>query len=259
MKRIIVLFIILMIFALSFAVVHEVTAEQQSEQGVVQLPQINVQMDPNSNPKEFAIGIQILLILTVLSVAPAILIMMTSFTRIIVVLSFLRHGLGTQQMPPNQILIGLAMFLTFFIMAPIWQQINSEALQPYLANELSQKDAFHKSLIPIRGFLLNHTREHDLALMVHLSKMPQPKNPSDIPTHVLVPAFITSELKTAFQLSFLIYMPFLIIDLVIASTLMSMGMMMLPPVMISLPFKLLLFVLADGWHLIVTSLVTGFR
>ncbi|MFQ6114848.1 MAG: flagellar type III secretion system pore protein FliP, partial [bacterium] len=193
------------------------------------------------------------------SVAPAILIMMTSFTRIIVVLSFLRHGLGTQQMPPNQILIGLAMFLTFFIMAPIWQQINSEALQPYLANEISQKDAFQKALIPLRSFLLNHTRERDLALMVHLSNMPRPKNPSEIPTHVLVPAFITSELKTAFQLSFLIYLPFLIIDMVIASTLMSMGMMMLPPVMISLPFKLLLFVLADGWHLTVASLVVGFR
>ena len=144
-------------------------------------------------------------------------------------------------------------------MAPIWQQINSEALQPYLTNELSQKDAFQKALGPVRSFLLNHTRERDLALMVHLSKLPQPKNPSEIPTHVLVPAFITSELKTAFQLSFLIYIPFLIIDMVVASVLMSMGMLMLPPIMVSLPFKILLFVLVDGWYLIVKSVITSFN
>lgn len=252
MKRIIVLGIIFMILKLSCVSLF-------AQPPLAQLPKISVQIGENGNPKELAVGIQILLLLTVLSVAPAILIMTTSFTRIIVVLSFLRHGLGTQQMPPNQILIGLAMFLTFFIMAPVWQQINSEALQPYLANELSQRDAFEKAIVPVRNFLLNHTRERDLALMVHLSKMPQPKNPSEIPTYVLIPAFITSELKTAFQLSFLIYMPFLVIDMVIASTLMSMGMMMLPPVMISLPFKLLLFVLADGWHLTVSSLVAGFR
>lgn len=251
MKRLIVFLGILLIFELSCTVIFA--------QKSAQLPKISVQIEENGNNRELAVGIQILLLLTVLSFAPAILIMMTSFTRIIVVLSFLRHGLGTQQMPPNQILIGLAMFLTFFIMAPVFKQINSEALQPYLANELSERDAFVKSLAPIRSFLLNHTRERDLALMVHLSNMPQPKNPSEIPTHVLVPAFITSELRIAFQLSFLIYIPFLIIDMVIASTLMSMGMMMLPPVMISLPFKLLLFVLADGWHLTVASLVAGFR
>ena len=251
MKRMIVLVIILMILKLSCTLCFAQEGRQ--------LPKISVQIEENGNTKELAVDIQILLILTVLSIAPAIFIMMTSFTRIIVVLSFLRHGLGTQQMPPNQILIGLAMFLTFFIMAPIWQQINSEALQPYLANQLSQKDAFQKSLVPIRNFLFKNTRERDLALMVHLAKMPKPQKPSEIPTYILVPAFITSELRTAFQLSFLIYIPFLIIDIVIASTLMSMGMMMLPPVMISLPFKLLLFVLADGWHLTVTSLVAGFR
>lgn len=224
-----------------------------------QVPGINIQIDSGNQPGSAAVGIQIVLMLTVLSLAPSLLIMMTSFTRIIVVLSFLRHGLGSQQMPPNQVLVGLALFLTFFIMAPVWQQVNNEALQPYLAKDITQKEAFQKAQVPIRNFLFRQTREDDLALMVHLSKMERPKNESEVPTHILIPAFITSELQTAFQISFMIYLPFLIVDLVVASTLMSMGMMMLPPIMISLPFKILLFVLADGWQLTVTSLVAGFR
>jgi len=203
-------------------------------------------------------AVQVLILLTVLSLAPSILIMVTSFTRIVVVLSFLRQAIGTLQSPPNPVLVSLAMFLTFFIMAPVWQTINAEALQPYLENQITQSVALERGVKPIRNFMLKQVREEDLSLFVEMAKLPPPADPSQIPTHVIIPAFMISELRTAFQIGFVIYLPFLIIDMVVASILMSMGMMMLPPVLISLPFKLILFVLADGWHLIVESLVKSF-
>ncbi len=201
---------------------------------------------------------QIFLLMTVLSLAPAILIMLTSFTRVVIVLSLLRRALGTMQMPPNQVLIGLALFLTFFIMTPVWQQINQTALQPYLEDKIEQKQALQKAAEPLRGFMFKQTREKDLALFVSIAKIERPKDANDIPISVLIPSFIISEVKTAFQIGLLLYVPFLIIDMVVASVLLSMGMMMLPPIMISLPFKLMLFVLADGWNLLVGSLVRSF-
>lgn len=204
-------------------------------------------------------ALQLFLVLTVLSIAPAILVLMTAFTRIIVVLSFVRNALGTQQMPPNQVLIGLALFLTFFVMAPTWNQINTQALQPYLNNQITQTEALSKAEEPLRAFMFKQTREKDLALFINLAKINQPKTYGDIPTYVLIPAFVISELKTAFQMGFAIFIPFLVIDMIVSSTLMSMGMMMLPPMMVSLPFKLLLFVMVDGWNLVVSSLVTSFK
>lgn len=201
---------------------------------------------------------QILFLLTVLSLAPAIVVMMTSFTRLAVVFSMVRHALGTQSMPPNQILIGLALMLTFFIMSPVYEKINTEALKPYLAEEISQQDALKKALEPIREFMFKQTRKKDLSLFMSISKSNKPQNLDQIPTTVLVPSFVISELKTAFEIGFLIYIPFLVIDMVVASVLLSMGMMMLPPFMVSLPFKLMLFVLVDGWHLLVGSMVRSF-
>lgn len=225
----------------------------------VPVPSINVGVDAANSPKDVALSLQVLFTLTVLTLAPSILIMMTSFTRIIVVLSFLRSAMGTQQMPPNQILVGLALFITFFTMSPYFEQVNANALQPFLAGSLSQEAAMTEGLKPMREFMFKQTRENDLALFVNLSEGPRPETQEDVPTTVLIPAFIISELKTAFQFGFLLYIPFIVIDMVIASTLMAMGMMMVPPVMISLPFKLLLFVLVDGWHLVIRSVVTSFH
>ena len=223
------------------------------------LPSIRLGIGTASGPQEVSQSLQILFLLTVLSLAPAILMLTTSFTRIIIVLGFLRQALGTQQIPPNQVLLGLALFLTFFNMNPIFTEINNTALQPYMRGEMKQEAALNKALEPMRGFMFRQTRQKDLALFVYLSKSPCPATPADVPTLVLIPSFVLSELKTAFQMGFLIYIPFLIIDMVVASTLMSMGMMMLPPVTISLPFKILLFVMIDGWHLIVRSLMTSFN
>lgn len=224
----------------------------------VPLPSLNIGVGTATKPGEVATTIQIFLLLTVLSLAPSLLIMTTSFTRIVVVLSFLRTAMGTQQAPSNQIILALSLFLTFFIMTPVWQQINREAYQPYKAGTLSQEQAFEKAVQPVRKFMLSQTREKDLALFVSLSKQDRPKNADDIPTLTIVPAFMISELRTAFQIGFLIYIPFIVVDMVVASVLMSMGMMMLPPVMISLPFKILLFVLVDGWGLVIGSLVKSF-
>ncbi|MFQ5543467.1 MAG: flagellar type III secretion system pore protein FliP [Nitrospiria bacterium] len=220
-------------------------------------PSLSLNLGEGS-PERWSTAIQILVLFTVLSLAPAIFIMMTSFTRIVVVLSFMRQAFGTQQAPPNQVIIGLSLFLTFLVMSPVWKRVNTEALQPYLEEAISQGDAISKAGEPIRKFMLSQVREKDLALFVKVSKLPQPKTPTDIPTYAVIPAFMISELRTAFQIGFLVYLPFLVIDIVVASILMSMGMMMLPPVMISLPFKLILFVLADGWYLIVGSLIRGF-
>ncbi len=221
-------------------------------------PLVSVGYKSAGSPGDMAVVLQIFVLLTVLSLAPAILIMLTSFTRIAIVLSLLRQALGTNQMPPNQIVLGLALFLTFFIMAPVWQQVNSQAVQPFLNKKISQRQALDHALKPIRRFMYKQTRQKDLALFINLAKLAKPKTIADVPTTVLIPSFVISELKTAFEIGFLLYIPFLILDMVVASVLLSMGMMMLPPVMISLPFKLMLFVLADGWYLIVGSLVKSF-
>jgi flagellar biosynthetic protein FliP len=222
------------------------------------VPPIHIEVGNGEAVEEMAVGIKILFLLTVLSLAPAILVMLTSFTRIIVVLSLVRQALGLHSMPPNQVMVGLALFLTFFVMSPVWEQINREAIQPYLGREISEKEAMTKAMTPIRGFMLRQTREKDLSLFVDISKGQRPKNVSEIPTLVIIPAFVISELKTAFQIGFFIYIPFLILDMVVASVLLSMGMLMLPPMMIVLPFKLLLFVLVDGWYLLIGSLVKSF-
>jgi flagellar biosynthesis protein FliP len=202
--------------------------------------------------------ISILLMLTVLSLAPSILVLMTSFTRIVIVLGFVRTSLGTQQMPPNQVLIGLALFLSLFVMSPTIGQINEVAYQPYVRGELTQTQALEKAAIPLKQFMGKHTREKDLKLFLEFSKAEAPTGFEDTPMTSLIPAYVISELKTAFQMGFMIFIPFLVIDMVISSTLMAMGMMMLPPVMISLPFKILLFILVDGWYLIVKSLLLSF-
>ena len=204
-------------------------------------------------------AIQLLGLLTVLALAPAFLIMVTSFTRMIVVLSLVRNAIGVPQLPPNQVLLGLALFLTLFVMAPTFEEINATALQPYFAGEITQGEAFEAGQEPLREFMFKQTREKDLGLFIKLSGEEQPATPADVPTHVLIPAFIISELKTAFQMGFIAFVPFLIIDIVVSSGLLSMGMMMLPPVIVSLPFKILLFVLVDGWSLIVGSLVSSFN
>jgi flagellar biosynthetic protein FliP len=222
------------------------------------LPSIQIDIGTAERPEQVSILLQILLLLTVLSLAPSILIMMTSFTRLAVVFSMVRQALGTQQMPPNQILIGLALMLTFFLMAPVYEQINDQALQPYLAEEISQETALERALEPIRAFMLKQTRKKDLSLFINISGEDKPSSYEDIPTTVLVSAFVTSELKTAFSIGFLIYIPFLVIDMVVSSVLLSMGMMMLPPFMVSLPFKMMLFVLIDGWYLLVGSMVKSF-
>ncbi len=214
-------------------------------------------IDPN-NPQSTSSALQILLMVTVLSLAPAILVMVTSFTRIIVVLSLLRTAIGIPQLPPNQVMIGLALFLTAFVMAPAIKTINDEAVQPYLNGTITQQQAYENGEAPLRQFMLKQTREQDLALFLKMSKLPKPETREDIPTYVLIPAFTISELKTSFQMGFIMFIPFLIIDLVVSSALLSMGMMMLPPVAVSLPFKILLFVLVDGWYLIIGSLVGSF-
>lgn len=209
-------------------------------------------------PQELSSGLQLLLLLTALALAPAFITLMTSFTRIVVVLSFVRSAIGVPQLPPNQVILGLSLFLTVFVMAPVWGQVNSSALQPYLQGEITQQEALSRAEGPVRQFMFKQTREKDLSLFVFLAKMERPRTPDDIPTYVLIPAFVISELKTAFQMGFVIFLPFLIIDLIVSSALMSMGMLMLPPVMISLPFKVMLFVLVDGWHLLIRSLVASF-
>lgn len=212
----------------------------------------------NSDPSSIATSVKLLLLLTVLSLAPSILILMTSFTRIIVVLSFVRTSLGTQQMPPNQVLVGLALFLTFFIMAPTFSEVYEESLQPLFNEEVTLDEAYESASGPMKEFMAKHTRQKDLSLFLGYRQLDKPETVQDIPLTTLIPAFAISELKTAFEMGFMIFIPFLIIDMAVASVLMSMGMMMLPPVMISLPFKILLFVLVDGWYLITHSILGGF-
>lgn len=229
------------------------------ETPAVPLPTVNIGVGQSSSPKDVVSSLQIIGLLTILSLAPSLLVLTTAFTRIVVVLSFTRSALATQNQPPNQVLVGLALFLTFFVMAPTWNQINNNALQPYLKGEITQAEALQKGQQPLREFMLKQTNEKDLALFVNMAGLPRPEKPDDLPTYVIIPAFAVSEIATAFKIGFLIFIPFIVIDMVISSTLMSMGMLMLPPMMISLPFKILLFIMMDGWRLVVQYLVQSFQ
>jgi len=224
----------------------------------VGLPTITFGVEEADTPQKVSSALQVLFILTILSVAPAILLMTTCFTRIVIVLGFVRQAMGTQNMPPTQVILGLALFLSFFVMSPTLNAINEDALQPYIREEIQQPEALEKAIKPMREFMFSQVREEALSLLTGITLDTLPENRDDIPTMTLIPAFMLSELKRAFQMGFMIYIPFLVIDMIVASVLMSMGMMMLPPVIISMPFKLLLFVLVDGWNLVVGSLLKSF-
>ncbi len=219
---------------------------------------IELRIGSGGDQEGMSTPVRILLLLTLLSFIPAILISVTSFTRLIIVTHFLRQALGTQTMPPNQVLIGLSLFLTFFIMQPVIERVNQDALQPMLNGEITEMQALEKACDPLREFMLRYTREKDIALFLDIAKEPKPSNKQDIPMRVVIPSYMISELKSAFQIGFAIFLPFLVIDMVTSSVLLSMGMMQLPPIMISTPFKILLFVMVDGWNLVIGSLVKSF-
>ncbi len=240
--------------ALAVCSLHTTAAAQP----VVPIPDINLQVGTGDEPEQLVGMLQLLLLLAILSLAPAFLVLMTSFTRIVIVLGFVRNALATQQIPPNQVVVGLALFLTFFVMSPVLAQINDGALQPYLAEEIVFEEALETGSRPLREFMLNNTREKDLALFIEIGELDDPEDRDEIAMSALIPAFVLSELKTAFQMGFILFVPFLIIDMVVASALMSMGMFMLPPVIVSLPFKILLFVLVDGWYIVIQSLVESY-
>ncbi len=247
-------------FTLGCAILSVLVPALASAAPPFSLPNVNLTLSGGTTePEKVSSLIQLVILLTILSLAPAILLMVTSFTRIIIVLSLIRTALGTQQMPPNQVLVGLSLFLTFFIMSPVINRVNTEALKPYYEEQISGETAMTKAIVPVKAFMLKQVREKDLALFIKIAKEPRPAKPEDVTLTTLIPAFVISELKTAFQIGFMIYLPFLIMDMVVASVLLSMGMMMLPPIMVSLPFKLLLFVLVDGWYLIIGSLVQSFH
>ena len=220
---------------------------------------MSISLGDLSKPKELAGVVKIFLLMTSLTVLPGLLMVMTSFTRIIIVLSFARKALSFQQMPPNQILIGLALLITFFVMSPVFKQINENAVQPFMNEDITQMEAFNRGTDSLRSFMARQTREKDIALFVNIAKVERPNSLDDVPNHILMPAFVLSELKTAFQMGFVVYLPFIVIDMIVASVLTSMGMFMLPPMMISVPFKVVLFVLVDGWHLIIQSIVSSIR
>jgi flagellar biosynthetic protein FliP len=247
----------LLLLAPTLLVLAVVASGCVAADGSTTLPGAGVGQSPGTTTP--AAGVQLLVLMTVLSLAPALLVMVTSFTRIVIVLSLVRNAVGVPQLPPNQVLVGIAFLLTVFVMAPVWKTVNEGALQPYVAGSMSQGDAVRKAEVPVRGFMLAQTRESDLALFVSMSQDTRPNTVDDVPTYVVIPAFLLSELKTAFQMGFIIFVPFLIIDIVVSSALLSMGMMMLPPAVVSLPFKILLFILVDGWALILGSLVTSFQ
>lgn len=258
-KLTVMISMLFLVCVLTFIFSAKVYATNTDEIGGSSVPySLDITLNSNEDSQSVSGTLQILLVLTVISLAPSILIMVTSFTRIVIVLHFVRSALGTQTTPPNQILIGLALFLTFFIMSPVLTQVNQDAIQPLSKGEITQEVAFEKGLAPIRTFMFEQTREKDLKLFLNISEIYEVNDLEDIPTTVLIPSFIISELRTAFIIGFVIYIPFIVIDMVVASTLMSMGMMMLPPTTISMPFKILLFILADGWNLIIGQVVQTF-
>lgn len=226
---------------------------QQSQ--TLPLPNLGVSVGTSDNPDDLAVTLQLLLLLTVLSLAPSIMIMTTSYLRIIIVFHFLKNALGTQQMPPNQLLAGVALFITFFIMTPTWNEFNEKALQPYLDKEINIEEAYDNGIEPLRNFMLKNTRPEELKFFLELADMPRPNTHADLPIQILIPSFVLSELRAGFIIGFFLFIPFVMVDMIVASILMSMGMMMLPPMMISMPFKILLFVLVDGWSLVIGSVV----
>lgn len=246
----------MIVLFLFLQIICETTFAQQNN--TIPLPKIGIDIGTSDNPEDLSVTLQLLLLMTILSLAPSILIMTTSYLRIIIAFNFLRQALGTMQMPPNQILAGLSLFLTFFIMAPTWGEVNDKAIQPYMNKEINIDTAYARAIEPIRGFMFKQVRDEDLAIFISFANLEQPNKREDLPTHIIIPAFIISELRTGFIIGFFLFIPFLMIDMIVASILMSMGMMMIPPMMISMPFKILLFILVDGWTLIVGSLVRSF-
>lgn len=224
----------------------------------IPMPKIGISVGTSDNPKDLSVTLQILLLMTVLSLAPSIIIMTTSYLRIIIVFNFLKSAMGTGQMPPNQLLAGVALFITFFVMNPTWTKSYNEGLKPYMDGKLKAEEAYNKGIEPVRAFMFKNTRDQDLALFVSLSNAPRPNSRMELPTYILIPAYVLSELRAGFIIGFFLFIPFLMVDMIVSSILMSMGMMMLPPMMISLPFKILLFILVDGWDLIVSSLIRSF-
>ncbi|MCH7962701.1 MAG: flagellar type III secretion system pore protein FliP [Bacteroidetes bacterium] len=250
MKRKIIIIFFLLVIA------DAVIAQQQNQ--TIPFPKIGIDVGTSDSPQDVSVTLQILLLMTILSLAPSLLIMTTSYLRLIIAFHFLKSALGTQQMPPGQLLAGIALFITFFIMAPTWNKVNDEALKPMMDGKITLEEAYNRGVEPIREFMFRNVRDEDLALFIGLSNLERPENREDLPTYVLVPAFALSELRAGFIIGFFLFIPFVMVDMIIASILMSMGMMMLPPMLISLPFKILLFVLVDGWNLIVGSLVRSF-
>lgn len=251
--------LVILVFTLSFGAVLFFAHTVEADDAVSDAVNMTINMGNLNEPKQVAGIVKILLVMTSFTFLPGLLMVMTSFTRIIIVLSFVRKAISSQQMPPNQILIGLAILVTFFVMAPVFSQINKEAIQPFMQEEIEQGEAFKRGIGPLKTFMAKQTREKDIALFYNIAKMERPDKLDDVPAHILLPAFVVSELKTAFQMGFVVYLPFIVIDMVVASVLTSMGMFMLPPMMISVPFKIVLFVLVDGWHLIIQSLVSSIR
>ena len=251
-------FVLLLGWSAAFLLVLFPSALLAAEPGSVPLPSLQLGIAPAESPGDVALSLQILGLLTVLSLAPAILLMITSFTRIVVVLGFVQRAIGLQQSPPQQVITGLALFLTPFTMYPTWNRVYEDGISPYLARSITAEQAWQSSVAPVREFMFRYTRQEELSLMVSMAKLEQPESRDGVPTRVLVPAFMLSELKTAFQMGVVIYIPFLVVDMVVSSVLLAMGMMMLPPMMVSLPFKLLLFVMADGWNLVVMSVLKSF-
>ncbi len=251
MKKFAFIFGILLIFF----VATPVFAQQST---TIPIPKIGINIGTSENPKDVSVTLQILLLMTVLSLAPSILIMTTSYLRIIIVFHFLKSALGTQSMPPSQLLAGIALFITFFVMAPTWSKVNDTALKPLMDGKIKLEEAYDKGIEPIREFMFKNVRDEDLALFINLANLKRPENRNDLPTYIVIPAFALSELRAGFIIGFFLFIPFLMIDMIVSSILMSMGMMMIPPMLISLPFKILLFVLVDGWNLIVGSVVRSF-
>lgn len=250
MKRTVIIIFFLLVIA------DTAVAQQQNQ--TIPFPKIGIDLGTSDSPQDVSVTLQILLLMTILSLAPSLLIMTTSYLRLIIAFHFLKSALGTQQMPPGQLLAGIALFITFFIMAPTWNKVNDEALKPMMDGKITLEEAYDRGVEPIREFMFRNVRDEDLALFIGLSNLERPENREELPTYVLVPAFALSELRAGFIIGFFLFIPFVMVDMIIASILMSMGMMMLPPMLISLPFKILLFVLVDGWNLIVGSLVRSF-
>ena len=248
------------IFTLIFLIAANSFAQQTQQTNSLSfpLPKLDVQVGSSDNPQDVSVTLQILLLMTILALAPSIMIMTTAYLRIIIVFHFLKSALGTQQMPPGQLLAGVALFITFFVMAPTWNKVNEEALKPLMDEKITTEEAYNKGIEPIRKFMFRNVRDEDLGLFISLANMTRPKNRNELPTYVVIPAFVISELRTGFIIGFFLFIPFLMVDMIISSILMSMGMMMLPPMLVSLPFKILLFILVDGWNLIIGSVVRSF-